>query len=49
VATAGFTAVGSIVIIYVTKLITGGLRVAEEDEVQGLDGAVHGERGFEII
>lgn len=49
VATAVFTAVGSIVIIYVTKAITGGLRVAEEDEVQGLDSVVHGERGFEII
>jgi Amt family ammonium transporter len=48
-ATAAFSAVGSVVIIYVTKAITGGLRVAEEDEVQGLDGAVHGERGFEII
>jgi len=48
-ATAAFTAVGSVVIIYVTKAITGGLRVPEEEEVQGLDGAVHGERGFEII
>ncbi|MCF8081182.1 MAG: ammonium transporter [Desulfobacterales bacterium] len=48
-ATAAFTAVGSVVLIYVTKAITGGLRVPEEDEVQGLDGALHGERGFEII
>ncbi len=48
-ATAAFTAVGSVVIIYVTKAITGGLRVPEEEEVQGLDSAVHGERGFEII
>ncbi|MGD8368946.1 MAG: ammonia channel protein, partial [Desulfobacterales bacterium] len=49
VATAAYTAVGSLVVIYVTKVITGGLRVQEEDEVQGLDSAVHGERGFEII
>ncbi|MCF8053029.1 MAG: ammonium transporter [Desulfobacterales bacterium] len=48
-ATAAFTAVGSVVIIYVTKAITGGLRVPEEEEVQGLDSTVHGERGFEII
>ncbi len=49
VATAGFTAVGSLVVIYVTKTVTGGLRVTGEDEVQGLDSAIHGERGFEII
>jgi len=49
VATAVFTAVGSIVVIYVTKVVTGGLRVTDEEEVQGLDSALHGERGFEII
>ncbi len=49
VATAAYTAVGSLVVIYVTKILTGGLRVEEEDEIQGLDGALHGERGFEII
>ena len=49
VATAVFTAVGSLVVIYITKLLTGGLRVNDEDEVQGLDSALHGERGFEII
>jgi Amt family ammonium transporter len=49
VATAAFTAVGSLVVIYVTKVLTGGLRVSDEDEVQGLDSALHGERGFEII
>jgi Amt family ammonium transporter len=47
-ATAAYTAVGSLVVIYVTKILTGGLRVQEEDEVQGLDSALHGERGFEI-
>jgi Amt family ammonium transporter len=49
VATAAYTAVGSLVVIYVTKILTGGLRVEEDDEIQGLDGALHGERGFEII
>jgi len=49
VATAVFTAVGTIILIYVTRLLTGGLRVAKESEIEGLDSALHGERGFEII
>ena len=48
VATAGFTAVGTSVVIFITKALTGGLRVEPDDEVQGLDNALHGERGFEI-
>ncbi|MDY6792889.1 MAG: ammonium transporter [Thermodesulfobacteriota bacterium] len=48
VATAVFTAVGTIIVIYVTKLITSGLRVEEESEIMGLDSSIHGERGFEI-
>ncbi len=48
VATAVFTAVGTLIVIYITKLVTGGLRVNEENEVAGLDSTVHGERAFEI-
>ena len=48
VATALFTAIGTLIVAYVTKAITGGLRVDEEDEVIGLDNSIHGERGFEI-
>jgi Amt family ammonium transporter len=48
VATAVFTAVGTLIVIYVTKLLSGGLRVTEETEVTGLDSSIHGERGFEI-
>ncbi|MBW2516547.1 MAG: ammonium transporter [Deltaproteobacteria bacterium] len=48
VATAAFTAVGTLIVIYITKLLTGGLRVTEETEVAGLDSSIHGERGFEI-
>ena len=48
VATAVFTAVGTLIVIYITKLLTGGLRVTQEDEVTGLDSSIHGERGFEI-
>ena len=32
----------------ITKLLTGGLRVDEEEEISGLDSAIHGERAFEI-
>ncbi len=47
-ATAAFTAVATLIVVYVTKLLTGGLRVDEEQEVRGLDSSVHGERGFEL-
>ncbi len=48
VATAVFTAVGTLVVVMITKALTRGLRVDEENEVVGLDSAVHGERAFEI-
>ena len=48
VATAVFTAIGTLIVIFITKLLTGGLRVTEETEVAGLDSSIHGERGFEI-
>jgi Amt family ammonium transporter len=48
VATAVFTAVGTLIVIYITKILTGGLRVNEENEVAGLDSSIHGERAFEI-
>jgi Amt family ammonium transporter len=48
IATAVFTALGTLIVVYATKFITGGLRVTEETEVAGLDGSIHGERGFEI-
>jgi len=47
-ATAVFTAIGTLIVIFVTKLLTGGLRVEEDAEIIGLDNSVHGERAFEI-
>ncbi len=47
-ATAAFTAIATLVLIYLTKALTGGLRVEEENERIGLDSAIHGERAFEI-
>jgi len=48
VATALFSALATFIVVLVTRVVTGGLRVDEDDEVKGLDGAIHGERGFEI-
>jgi len=47
-ATAVFTAIATLVLIYVTKALAGGLRVEEEDERIGLDSAVHGERAYNL-
>ncbi len=47
-ATALYTAVATWLLARFTGLLTGGLRVDEENERIGLDGAVHGERAFEI-
>jgi Amt family ammonium transporter len=48
IATAVFTAVGTLIITYITKFVTGGLRVNDEEEIMGLDNSLHGERAFEI-
>ncbi len=48
VGTIIYTAIATLIIVYMTKFITGGLRVDEENEIQGLDNAIHGERAFEI-
>ncbi len=48
VITISFSAVATTVVVLITKMITGGLRVDEESEVKGLDTSVHGERAFEL-
>ena len=47
-ATAILTAIGTLVGIYITKFLTGGLLVEEDAEIIGLDSSVHFERAFEI-
>jgi len=49
VATALYSGIVTLILIYVTKGIAGGIRVTEDDEMKGLDSSLHGERGFEII
>jgi Amt family ammonium transporter len=49
ISTILYTGIVTLIVIFITKAVTGGLRVEEDAEVQGLDNAIHGERGFEII
>jgi len=48
IATATYTGIGTVIIIYITKAVTGGIRVERDNEIQGLDSSIHGERAFEI-
>jgi len=48
VGTIVYTAIATLIVVYITKFIAGGLRVDEENEIQGLDNTLHGERAFEI-
>jgi Amt family ammonium transporter len=48
IGTAIYSGLATIVIVYITKALTGGLRVDQENEIVGLDNSLHGERGFEI-
>ncbi len=46
--TIAFSATATIIVIYVTKMLTNGIRVDKDDELAGLDNTFHGERAFEI-
>jgi ammonium transporter, Amt family len=48
VATALWAGIASFVILKLVGAMTGGLRVSQEDEVEGLDITTHGERGYEL-
>ncbi len=48
VSTVIFVSVGTYVAVKITGVLTNGLRVEEEDEVKGLDIAIHTEKGFEL-
>lgn len=43
-----YTLIGTVVVYYIASALTGGARVNEEKESQGLDESVHGERGFNL-
>ena len=46
--TAVFSAVMTLVVIGLTRLITGPLRIDKDNEIIGLDNAFHGEHAFDI-
>jgi ammonium transporter, Amt family len=48
VGTAVYSAIATLIVIAITRLLTGGLRIDKDSEIAGLDSAFHGERGFEI-
>jgi Amt family ammonium transporter len=48
IGTAAFSAVATLVVVGITRLLTGNLRIDHDSEIEGLDNAFHGERGFEI-
>jgi len=48
VTTVVFTAVVTFIILKLVGLVTGGLRVDEEEEVEGLDVASHEEKGYNL-
>ncbi|WP_151951005.1 ammonium transporter [Aliarcobacter butzleri] len=43
-----YTLIGTIVVYYIASMLTKGARVTEEEERQGLDESLHGERGFNL-
>jgi len=47
--TAAFSATGTFIVIQITKLLTNGIRTTSDEETEGLDQAIHGERAFEIV
>ncbi len=48
IATLVYGAVATFIILKVVGLLTGGLRVTEEEEVEGLDLALHDEKGYNL-
>ncbi len=48
IATITYTAIVSYIILKVVSLMTKGLRVTEEQEIQGLDIHMHEERGYDL-
>jgi ammonium transporter, Amt family len=47
-ATAVFSAAMTLVVIAITRLVTGPLRIGKDNEIIGLDSAFHGEHAFDI-
>ena len=48
IATIVYSGIMTAVVYFISSILTGGARVTEEEEIQGLDSAIHGERGFNL-
>ncbi len=48
IATAAYTGVATLAVVYLTSFLSGGLRIESSEEIDGLDNTFHGERAFEI-
>jgi Amt family ammonium transporter len=47
-ATVVWSGIATFVICKIVGMLTGGIRVSEDQEVEGLDLAAHGERGYDL-
>jgi Amt family ammonium transporter len=43
-----WTLIGTVIVYYVASALTGGARVSEEDEANGLDESIHGEKELNL-
>jgi len=43
-----WTLIGTVIVYYIASALTGGARVSEEDEANGLDESIHGEKELNI-
>ena len=48
VITIVYSGIGTLILGIITKAVTGGIRVDEEEEIVGLDSSTHGERAFNL-
>jgi len=48
IVTTIFVAIMTAIVLKVASILTGGARVSEEEEVEGLDSTQHGEKGFHL-
>ncbi|HHD81605.1 MAG TPA: ammonium transporter, partial [Campylobacterales bacterium] len=43
-----WTLIGTVIVYYIASALTGGARVDEETESDGLDESIHGEKGMNL-
>ena len=48
IVTIIYSAIGTLILGFITKLLTNGLRITEEEEIEGLDSSIHGEKAFNL-